>query len=117
MKRILLLSSALALAACAVSKPEDFAPIPGGPQPPAPREAAHAMCLPQADIAGEQAAMLQQSMQGGVIAVGRPAFVAGAVVGHALGNAIAVGLARARAKEMHMAACMAQHGYAKVPKK
>lgn len=116
MRAVLIATLAGFVGACAASKPADFVPIPQGPVPPAPREAAHALCMPQAEIAGEQAALLQQSMQGGVIAVGRPAFVAGAVVGHAIGNAVAIGIARARARDMALDACMASHGYMKAPK-
>lgn len=114
MLRIVSTVAALALAGCAAAKPEDFVPIEGGP-PTSPREAAHALCMPQADLAGEQAALIQQSMQSGVIAVGRPAFVAGAVVGNAVGNAVSIALARSRARDMALAACMAQHGYTKKP--
>lgn len=105
-----------ALAGCASPKPEGFTVIPNGPTPPGPREAAFALCLPQAEIEGERAALLQQSMQGGYIAVGRPAFVAGAAAGHAIGSAIAIGLARQRGRELALNACMAQHGYMPVPK-
>jgi hypothetical protein len=116
MRKLTLLAVALALSACAASKPTDFTVIPHGPTPAAPRDAAHAMCMPKADIAGEQAAMVQQSMQGGFSAYGRPAFVVGAAVGHALGSAVSVALARARARDLVLAECMSQHGYMKTPK-
>lgn len=112
MRFAILLLPAL-VAACAAAKPSDFSPIPNAPPPSLGREVAHAYCLPQAEIAGEQAAMMQQSMQGGYVAIGRPAFVAGAAAGHAIGSAIAIGAARARARDLALNACMVQHGYVK----
>jgi hypothetical protein len=111
-----IIACAFGLAACAVAKPDAFVPIGGVAVPPAERDAAYAFCLPQAKLAGEQAAIIQQSMQGGMVAVGRPAFVAGAAIGHAIGSAISIAAARARGRDLALEACMAQRGFAEVPK-
>lgn len=62
---------------------------------------------PQIDMAQAQCQMMSSSVEQGMVAWGRPGFVAGAQIGNAIGNAIRV--------DQFMQQCMTMQGWKRVP--